>query len=98
MNKRIFTILLTITFISSFAIAGEWKPYFGLLHSHTSYSDGMGTPDEAYKYAKEAELDFFALKEAISAFPKLDSGMVALLTISHGGYLTSKAIPHGETE
>lgn len=39
-----------------------------------------------------------ATQNAIEAFPKLDSGMVALLTISHGGYLTSKAIPHSESE
>ncbi len=63
MKKRVFAILLTITFVSNFAIACEWKPYFGLLHSHTSYSDGMGTPDDAYKYAKKTGLDFFALTD-----------------------------------
>jgi predicted metal-dependent phosphoesterase TrpH len=63
MKKRAFTILLTIISISNFAIATEWKPYFGLLHSHTSYSDGMSTPDEVYKYAKEAGLDFFAVTD-----------------------------------
>ena len=34
----------------------------------------------------------------IETFPVLDQGMVALLGISHAGYLTSKAIPHSETE
>jgi hypothetical protein len=31
------------------------------------------------------------------AFPDLDAGMVALLGISHAGYLTSKAVPHSTT-
>jgi len=33
--------------------------------------------------------------DAIHAFPSVDAGMLALLGISHTGYLTSKAIPHG---
>ena len=36
--------------------------YFGNLHAHTSYSDGSGTPDEAYKQAKKS-LDFIAITE-----------------------------------
>ena len=36
---------------------------FGNLHAHTSYSDGSGTPDDAYKMACEAGLDFFAITE-----------------------------------
>lgn len=35
--------------------------YFGLLHGHTWYSDGSGTPEEAYKMAKSEGLDFFAI-------------------------------------
>ena len=34
--------------------------------------------------------------EAITQFPDLDQGMVALLGISHAGYLTSKAVPHSQ--
>src|SRR5437762_2577007 len=38
--------------------------YFGNLHSHTSFSDGSGTPQEAYTRARGvAHLDFFALTE-----------------------------------
>jgi hypothetical protein len=38
--------------------------YFGNLHSHTSYSDGSGTPAEAYKYARDtSDLDFLAITE-----------------------------------
>jgi hypothetical protein len=31
---------------------------------------------------------------SITAFPKLDSGLVALLGVSHAGYLGHKAVPH----
>jgi hypothetical protein len=34
---------------------------------------------------------------AIAQFPPFDKSMVALLGISHAGYLTSKAVPHSET-
>lgn len=38
--------------------------YFGNLHSHTSYSDGSGTPREAYSHARSvAHLDFLAVTE-----------------------------------
>src|SRR5262245_42168164 len=38
--------------------------YFGNLHSHSSYSDGTGTPAEAYQYAHSTGgLDFLALTE-----------------------------------
>ncbi len=40
------------------------KVFFGNLHSHTSYSEGYGTPREAYKHARDvAKLDFLALTE-----------------------------------
>lgn len=39
------------------------RPFYGLLHGHTKLSDGRGTPDEAYKSAKAAGLDFFAVTE-----------------------------------
>ncbi|HAX73937.1 MAG TPA: hypothetical protein DCY20_10480, partial [Firmicutes bacterium] len=43
--------------------------YFGQLHSHTNLSDGQGTIDEAYQYAKEnAELDFFAVTDHSNSF------------------------------
>ena len=39
-------------------------PYFGQLHSHTNISDGTGTIEEAYKYAKEvAGVDFLAVTD-----------------------------------
>lgn len=39
-------------------------PYFGLLHAHTSYSDGEGMPAQAFAYARDsAGLDFLALTD-----------------------------------
>jgi len=52
-------------------ISGE-KPnsiynlYFGNLHSHTSYSDGVGTPAIAFAYARDiAGIDFLAITDHI---------------------------------
>lgn len=51
--------------ISRSAVPGEeYQTYFGFLHAHTAYSDGEGTPDEAYAYARDvAVLDFFAVTD-----------------------------------
>jgi len=35
--------------------------------------------------------------KAISDFPALSSSMIALIGISHAGYLTAKAVPHSQT-
>ncbi len=37
-------------------------PYFGNLHAHSSFSDGSGTPDQAFAQAR-VHLDFLALTE-----------------------------------
>ena len=38
--------------------------YWGDIHAHTKYSDGMGTPDEAITYARDiAKLDFTAVTD-----------------------------------
>jgi len=38
--------------------------YFGNLHAHTSYSDGSGTPKQAFTYARQTgNLDFMAVTE-----------------------------------
>lgn len=37
--------------------------YFGNLHAHTLYSDGSGTPAQAFQGAKAAGLDFMAVTE-----------------------------------
>ena len=46
---------------------GGYNVYYGQLHSHTSLSDGSGTPDEAYRYARDtAKLDFFSIADHCS--------------------------------
>ncbi|NMO96735.1 CehA/McbA family metallohydrolase [Paenibacillus lemnae] len=43
---------------------GEYHIYFGNLHSHTGFSDGIGVPEYAYDYARyTAGLDFLAITE-----------------------------------
>jgi hypothetical protein len=37
--------------------------WYGLLHAHTYFSDGSGTPTQAYARAKEKNLSFFAVTE-----------------------------------
>jgi hypothetical protein len=39
-------------------VLGEFRPYFGNMHAHTSNSDGAGTPADAFAYARDtAKLD-----------------------------------------
>lgn len=40
---------------------------------------------------------FLSQEKVIGAFPDLDTGVLALLGISHAGYLTNKAIPHSQS-
>ncbi len=43
---------------------GGYNVYYGHLHNHTAFSDGTGTPEQAYNYAKNtAHLDFFGLSD-----------------------------------
>lgn len=43
---------------------GGYRVFYGHLHNHCNVSDGAGTPDSAYKYAKNtAHLDFFSLAD-----------------------------------
>ncbi len=48
----------------------EYNIYFGQLHSHTAYSDGAGTCDEAFNHAaNEVEnLDFLAVTDHSNSF------------------------------
>ncbi|MBI3893467.1 MAG: CehA/McbA family metallohydrolase [Candidatus Wallbacteria bacterium] len=60
--KRILCILAFLALAT--AATAEEHVYFGNLHSHTSYSDGSGTPEEAYRHARDvAKLDFLAITE-----------------------------------
>jgi len=55
---------------SLFGLAGDdvlaaagMSVYFGDLHAHTGYSDGKGTPHDAFTMARASGLDFFGLSE-----------------------------------
>lgn len=47
------------------------KHYRGQIHSHSNYSDGAGTPEEAIQYASTADhIDFFSLTDHSNYFDK----------------------------
>jgi len=43
--------------------AADMNIYFGDLHSHTGYSDGVGTPADAFATARANGIDFFAVTD-----------------------------------
>lgn len=44
--------------------SATWNIYFANIHSHTAYSDGIGTPQEAYEYAKNiAQIDILGISD-----------------------------------
>lgn len=56
--------LLSVIGIQAQPSIGGFNIYYGHLNNHTSVSDGTGTPEHAYVYAKnEPHLDFFGLAE-----------------------------------
>lgn len=56
--------LLSILILGCLAANAQDNVYFGNLHSHTSYSDGSGTPRQAYRHARNvARVDFLAITE-----------------------------------
>ena len=57
LNVILFTALLVLGTSTSCAN----NTYYGLLHAHTSYSDGKGTPSEAYQRAKSKGVHVFAV-------------------------------------
>lgn len=52
-------------FAAAFLSSPAWgqSVFHGNLHAHTSYSDGSGTPDEAFAMARANGLDFLAITE-----------------------------------
>lgn len=60
------------------------KAYFGQIHSHTNYSDGSGTPDEAVSYASNVDnLDFFSLTDHSNYFD--DAGNLGKIDDANSG-------------
>ena len=66
-SARLLAIRVILGFLAltpQSSVGAELKVYFGNLHSHTSYSDGSGTPRDAFKHARDvAQLDFLAITE-----------------------------------
>jgi hypothetical protein len=67
---RYLRFLLAFAVIAVTAVGSTWaeeqelQVFLGNLHSHTAYSDGKGTPEEAYVRAKnQAGHDFFLISE-----------------------------------
>ena len=57
----LFTLLAILAVLAS---ATDLKLFFGNPHSHTAYSDGTGTPEEAFAYASRVpNLDFLAVTD-----------------------------------
>ena len=55
----------------------QWNFYFGQFHAHTNISDGTGTVEQAFAYARAVEnLDFFAVTDHSNSFDNADSGAV----------------------
>lgn len=62
--KKINLLILGLMLSTSLVYAqNNLKVYYGLLHAHTMLSDGSGTPEDAYRMAKAAGLNFFAVTE-----------------------------------
>ena len=55
----------------------KYNLYFGQLHSHTSYSDGAGTCEEAYRHASNVDnLDYLAVTDHSNSFDNADSANI----------------------
>lgn len=55
----------------------KYNIYFGQLHAHTSYSDGAGTCEEAFKHASATEnLDFLAVTDHSNSFDNADNANI----------------------
>ncbi len=61
--KFLVFIAIVFGFLTATAQPSNTRLYYGLLHAHTLFSDGSGTPEEAYLKAKNAGLNFFAITE-----------------------------------
>lgn len=73
-KAALFTVAIAVMLVP-FSLQGSsaggnqkttvYNLYFGDLHSHTGYSDGVGTPSEAYAAAKAAGADFLAVTDHV---------------------------------
>ena len=63
--KRVLILSVLAAVLGSSAVRAQesFNLFFGLLHGHTSFSDGLGRPEQAYQKARQAGLDFLAITE-----------------------------------
>jgi hypothetical protein len=103
--KRTIVTVCALLF-AAFAPCHAYNVYYGNLHSHTSYSDGIGTPTEAYLYARDsADVDVQGLTDhthmmttseyssmrSVAATYTQDGVFVAIAGQEHGNLSTSTA-------
>ena len=50
--------------------------YFGLLHAHSSISDGSSTPEELFSAARQIGMDFFAVTDLSDSFDAHEEGVI----------------------
>ncbi len=63
LSGGVILLLISVNSFAQIAIGG-YSVYYGSLHNHTGFSDGEGTPAQAYQYARDnGQLDFFGLAE-----------------------------------
>jgi hypothetical protein len=73
--KKFNLILLLLALVILATNAVGYNVYYGQLHSHTNLSDGYGSPEKAYKYARDtAGLDFFSIADHCS-YPYESGGL-----------------------
>ena len=65
--KKIILYQLFIIFLTTYGMllyANDVNVYFGNLHAHSTTSDGIAAPEEAYRYARDAgKMNFLVLTE-----------------------------------
>lgn len=61
-----------------------YNAYFGQIHAHTAYSDGAGTCEDAFNYAKNQaeQIDFLAVTDHSNSFDNADKASIADGSIS----------------
>lgn len=91
-SSRSHVWVLIFSLVCPFWLAGggsaQERVYFGNLHSHSRYSDGTGTPRQAFIYARDvAKVDFLALTEHnhLKAMGQDGIGIAANNALYNGG-------------
>lgn len=74
LQKKIIVVLFIFNLLPLVVLSqGTYQAYFGNLHSHTSNSDGMNEPADAYNYARyTAGLDFLTVSDHVEQIDILE--------------------------